>query len=98
MSENSDNFSHFVSTNNTGKNWYGKNLEYERPVMKFIDQYVFGLSAFLSLVQYGSGETFGKYFELILGGGQASQTRLSSSACVGRRQLPPSWRFASVMA
>ena len=66
--------------------------------MKFIVQYVFGLSVFLSLVQYASGETFGKYFELILGGGQATQTSLSSSERVGRRQLPPSWRFASVMA
>ena len=66
--------------------------------MKFTDQKLLEFSAFLSPVQYASGEMFGKYFEFILGGGQSSQIRLSSSACVGRRQLPPNWRFASVMA
>ena len=66
--------------------------------MKFTDQKVLGFSAFLSPVQYASADMFGKCFEFILGGGQSSQIRLSSSACVGRRQLPPNWRFASLMA
>ena len=67
--------------------------------MKFIDQYVFGLSAFLSLVQYASGEMFGKYFELILGGGQATQvSSLGSQACPTeqRSQFVPLFRSFTV--
>jgi len=56
-------------TSNTGKAWYGKNLEYEWPVEKFTDQKVRELIIFLSLVQYASGETFGKYLDFIFGGG-----------------------------
>jgi hypothetical protein len=40
-----------ADTSKTGRDWYGKNLEYEWPVMKFTDQNVLGLSAFLSDVQ-----------------------------------------------
>jgi hypothetical protein len=58
--------------------------------MKFTDQNILEFSAFLSPVQYASGEMFGKSSGFIFAGEQFSHTRLSSSVRVGRRHTPPS--------